>query len=116
MLCIKFYDETKPLYIETDASGVGLGAALLQTRSNTNCHRDEVPHNTILMPIACASKSFTETEKRYSNIEEKHWVYYTALKKFPHYCFMREVRIITDHRPLIAIIKKDVGTLSQGFQ
>ena len=25
-----FYDETKPLYMETDASGVGLGPGLLQ--------------------------------------------------------------------------------------
>ena len=24
-VCMKFNDETKPLYIETDASGVGLG-------------------------------------------------------------------------------------------
>ena len=31
-VCMKFYDETKPLYVETDASGVGLGAPLLQTR------------------------------------------------------------------------------------
>ena len=39
-VCMKFYDETKPLHIETDASGVGLGVALLQTRSSTNSHRD----------------------------------------------------------------------------
>ena len=26
--CMKFYDETKPLNIETDASRVGLGASL----------------------------------------------------------------------------------------
>ena len=30
-MCMKFYNDTKPLYLETDASGVGLGAALLQT-------------------------------------------------------------------------------------
>ena len=30
--CMKFYDKTKLLYIERDASGVGLEAALLQTR------------------------------------------------------------------------------------
>ena len=28
--CMKFYDETKPLYIESHVSGVGLEAALLQ--------------------------------------------------------------------------------------
>ena len=30
-----------------------------------------------------------------------------------HYCFDREVSIITDHKPLITIFKKDVGTLSE---
>ena len=29
---MKFYDETKPLYLETEASEIGLGATLLQTR------------------------------------------------------------------------------------
>ena len=28
---MKFYDETKPLYTETDTSEAGLGAAMLQT-------------------------------------------------------------------------------------
>ena len=29
-VCKKFYDETKPLYLETDVSGIGLSATLLQ--------------------------------------------------------------------------------------
>ena len=37
---MKFYDETKLLYIETDESGVGVGAALLQTTDNMTCHRN----------------------------------------------------------------------------
>ena len=30
-MCMKFHYDTKLLYLETDASGIGLGAALLQT-------------------------------------------------------------------------------------
>ena len=68
---MKFYDETKPLYLETDVSGVGLGASLLQTRSSTSWLRDTVPYNSILRPIAFASKSLSSTEKKYSNIERE---------------------------------------------
>ena len=35
--CMKFYGETKPLYLETDASTIGLSAALLQTRDGMTC-------------------------------------------------------------------------------
>ena len=33
-MCMKFYDDTKLLYLKRDASGIGLGAALLQLRDN----------------------------------------------------------------------------------
>ena len=67
--CMKSYDKTKPLYIEIDASGVGQGAAWLQTRSITSCPKDEALDNSILRPIAFASKGLTRAEKRYNNIE-----------------------------------------------
>ena len=38
---MKLYDETKPLCLESDTSGVGLGAGLLQTRSSASCPRDK---------------------------------------------------------------------------
>ena len=46
--CMKFNNETKPLYLETDASGIGLNAALLQTRDGMKCPKDSTPDNTIL--------------------------------------------------------------------
>ena len=36
-MCMKFYNDTKPLYLKTDASGVGLSAGLLQTQNSTKC-------------------------------------------------------------------------------
>ena len=80
-VCIKFYDETKLLYIEIDASGVGLGASLLQTRSSIGCPRDEVPGNSIIRPIAFSSKSLTWAEKSYCNIEREALAYYIVLEK-----------------------------------
>ena len=67
--CIKFYNKTKPLYLETDASGVRLRADLLQTRSGRSCPRDKAPANIILKSITPVSKSLLCTEKRYINIE-----------------------------------------------
>ena len=54
---MKFYNETKALYLERDASGVGLGANILQTRSGTSCPKDMALDNNILWPITLTSKS-----------------------------------------------------------
>ena len=61
-VCMMFYNETKPLYLETDLSWIGLGTILLQTRDGMTCPRDKVPDNTILGPIGFASKCLTSTE------------------------------------------------------
>ena len=34
--CMKCYDTSRSLYLETDVSGVGLGAGLLQVRDGMN--------------------------------------------------------------------------------
>ena len=58
-VCMKFYDETKPLYLETDASGIGLSITLLQTKDGMTCPKDTPPDDTILRPITFASKGLT---------------------------------------------------------
>ena len=72
--------------------------------------------NTILCPIAFASKCLTGAEHRYSNIERETLDILHGLEKFHHYCFGREVIVITDHKPLVAIFIKDVATLLQHIQ
>ena len=56
-------------FLETDASRVSLGAALLQLCDNTTWQKGMAPENTILQPIMFTSKSLTGAEWRYSNIE-----------------------------------------------
>ena len=115
-MCMKFYDDTKPLHLGTDASGVGLGAALLQMCQETTCQKDVAPDNTILHPIAFASKSLTGAEHRYSNIEREALGILRGLEKFHHYCFPRDVLVITDHKSLVTIFKKDMVMLLQHIQ
>ena len=105
-MCMKFYNDTKSLYAETDTSGVGLGAALLQTQEGATCQKDTVPDNTVLHPIAFACKSLTGTEHRYSDIEREALGILHGLEKFHHYCFTREVHVITNHKPLVSIFKR----------
>ena len=115
-MCMKFYNENKELFLETDAFSVGLGAALLQLRDNTAWQQGKAQDNTMLWPIAFASKSLTGAERRYSNIECKALGIIHSLEKFHHYCFGRNIIIITNHKPLVTIFKKDMATLSQGIQ
>ena len=81
-MCIKFYNETKALYLKTNGSGVGLGVALLQTQVGRTCKKDMVPDNTVLHHIAFARKNLTDTECRYSNIEMEVLGILHELEKF----------------------------------
>ena len=111
--CMKFYNDNKLLYLETDMSGIGLRPALLQLRDDTSCQTHIVPDNTILCPIAFASKSLTGAECRYSNIQCEALGILHGLENFHHYCFGMEVLVITDHKPLVSMFIKDVATMSQ---
>ena len=54
---MKFYYDTKPLYLETDPSSIGLGAALLQTWEGTTCQIDMVPKKQFYIPKYLLAKA-----------------------------------------------------------
>ena len=87
---LRYYDSTKPLVIQVDTSQRGLGAALLQANG----------------PIAFASKSLTETESRYSNIEREMLGIVFGLERFHQYVYGRHVEVHPDHKPLESIYTK----------
>ena len=95
--CMKFYDASRSLYLETYASDVCLGARLLQVRDGLNCRHDKDPDNTTLCPIAFTSKSLLSTKWHCSNIEYKALGILHGLEGFHHYCFARKECIIIDH-------------------
>ena len=88
--CIEFYDASRPLYLETNASSVSLEAKLLQVRNGINCGCDEVSDNTTLHPVAFTSKSLFSAEWCYSNKEREALGILYSLEKFHHYCFAKE--------------------------
>ena len=114
--CMEYYGVSNSLFLETDASGGSLGASMLQIRDGMNCRWDEISDNKAFFPIAFSSKSLSSTEWWYSNVEWEALGILHGLQKFHHYCFTKEVYIITDHKPLVAMASKDVATLSQWLQ
>ena len=68
-ICMEFYNASWPLYLETDASGIGLGTRLLQLRDGLSCGHNDTTDNIIPHPIAFASKGLLNVECHYSNIE-----------------------------------------------
>lgn len=72
----------------TDASGVGLGAILLQE------YRGET------RVISYASRSLSEVERRYSTTEREALAVVWACEKFHIYLFGVDFELITDHKPL----------------
>ena len=90
---MKFYYETRPLYLEADLSGIGLGTRLLQIRDKMNFPQAKAPHNSILRLIAFANKSLSSADRRYNNIETEAFGIQHGIKKCHHYCSAREVGI-----------------------
>ena len=81
-------DLKKPFFVQTDASGVGLGAVLLQEQDG------------LLYPCLYASKKLLDRETRYSVIERECLAIVWALQKFARYLLGRRFVLQTDHRPL----------------
>ena len=89
---LSFYDPNLPTKVSPDASSYGLGAVLLQQ------------HNSQWKPVAYASRSMSETEKRYSQIEKEALAVTWACDKFANYIIGIHIIIETDHKPLLSLL------------
>ena len=97
---LRYYDRTKPVTVQADASQRGLGACLLQDGQ----------------PIAYTSKSFTDTETRYANIERELLAIVFACQQFNTYVLGRPFTVESDHKPLEMIHQKSLASAPPRLQ
>ena len=84
---LSHYDPNKELTLENDAYEYSLGAALIQEER----------------PVAYASRSLSNTESGYAQIEKEMLAVMFGLEKFYHYTYGRKLNIFIDHWPLVSI-------------
>ena len=87
---LAYFDPKKPTVIKVDASQTALGAALTQDGK----------------PVAYASKSLTDTESRYANIEREMLACVFGAERFHTYVYGEHFVIQSDHKPLEMITRK----------
>ena len=97
------YNTRMPLKIACDASPYGVGAVI-----------SHVMENGEERPVAFAPRTLNEAEKNYAQIEKEALAIIFGVKKFHKYLYGRKFTLLTDHKPLLAILgpKTAVPTLA----
>ena len=97
---LAFYNSDKELVLENDASEYGLWSVLLQNGK----------------PVAYASRSLSLSERHYAMTENEMLSVLFGLNTFHHHTYNRDVTVVTDHKPLVAIRSKPLGKAPKRLQ
>ena len=90
---LRYFNTKKPVTIQVDASGKGLGATVIQDDG----------------PVAFASKALTPTEQCYANNERELLACIFGAERFRTYVFGRHFMIESDHKSLEQISMKNLA-------
>ena len=97
---LRYCDRTKPVVVQADASQRGLGTCLLQEGQ----------------PIVFTSKSLTDTETRYANIERELLAIVFACQWFKRYVLGRPFTVESNHKPMEMIHQKSLTSAPPRLQ
>ena len=89
---LAWYDVHKMTKVSADASSYGIGCVILQK------------HGEHWKPAAYASRSLSDTEQRYAQIEKEALAVTWACEKFAELLVGKQFMIETDHKPLIPLL------------
>lgn len=93
------YNPSLPVGIACDASEVGVGAVLFH-RYPDGSER----------PITNVSKTLTNTQRKYSQIQREALSIVFAVKKFHQFLYGTKFILVTDHKPLVALFSPTKAT------
>ncbi|XP_013174911.1 PREDICTED: uncharacterized protein K02A2.6-like [Papilio xuthus] len=86
------YEATLPLVLSVDSSAYGVGAVLAHSFPDGSER-----------PISCASRTLSDAEKNYSQLDKEALAIMYGVQKHHQYLFGRKFTLKTDHKPLVYI-------------
>ncbi|SLM34639.1 gag polymerase env [Lasallia pustulata] len=92
---LRYFDENKPMRVETDASAFVIGGILMQ--------QFEIDGHFHWLPVAYYSKKLLDTETRYGTGEQEFLAIVEAMHHWRHYCrgARHPIVVLTDHADLV---------------